>query len=48
MIGLVYTYLPFMILPIYTSAEKLDGALLEASMNLGAGPWRTFSRVSSR
>ena len=45
LIGLVYTYLPFMILPIYTSAEKLDGSLIEASMNLGAGPWRTLAHV---
>lgn len=45
LIGLVYTYLPFMILPIYTSAEKLDGSLIEASLDLGAGPWRTFAHV---
>ena len=45
LIGLVYTYLPFMILPIYSSAEKIDGSLLEASMNLGAGPWRTMWHV---
>lgn len=44
-IGLVYTFLPFLILPIYTSAEKIDGTLLEASMNLGAGPWRTMWHV---
>jgi spermidine/putrescine transport system permease protein len=45
LVGLVYTYLPFMILPIYSSAEKIDGSLLEASMNLGAGPWRTLAHV---
>jgi len=45
MIGLVYTYLPFMILPIFTSAEKLDNSLIEASLDLGAGPWRTLSNV---
>jgi len=44
-LGLVYTYLPFMILPIYASAEKLDGALLEAAQDLGAGPWRIFPTV---
>lgn len=44
-LGLVYTYLPFMILPIYTSAEKLDGALIEAALDLGAGPVRTFREV---
>ncbi len=45
MIGLVYTYLPFMILPIYGSVQKLDVTLLEAAGDLGAGPWRTFTRV---
>jgi spermidine/putrescine transport system permease protein len=44
-IGLVYAYLPFMILPIYGSVEKLDGALVEASLDLGAGPVRTFTNV---
>jgi spermidine/putrescine transport system permease protein len=44
-IGLVYTYLPFMILPIYGSVEKLDNALIEAAFDLGAGPIRAFSRV---
>lgn len=44
-IGLVYAYLPFMILPIYGSAEKLDGALVEAAQDLGAGPLRTFYEV---
>ncbi|MFT3780369.1 MAG: ABC transporter permease [Nibricoccus sp.] len=45
MVGLVYTYLPFMILPIFTSAEKLDNSLIEASLDLGAGPWRTLAHV---
>lgn len=44
-IGLVYTYLPFMILPIYTAVEKLDWSLVEASLDLGAGPAQTFWRV---
>jgi len=44
-IGLVYTYLPFMILPIYGSVEKLDESLLEAAADLGAGPWRALLRV---
>jgi len=44
-IGLVYAYLPFMILPIYGSVEKLDNALVEAAMDLGAGPVRAFSNV---
>jgi spermidine/putrescine transport system permease protein len=44
-LGLVYTFLPFMILPIYSSVEKLDGTLIEAALDLGAAPLRTFSRV---
>jgi spermidine/putrescine transport system permease protein len=44
-LGLVYTFLPFMILPIYSSVEKLDGALVEAALDLGAGPVRAFQRV---
>jgi spermidine/putrescine transport system permease protein len=44
-IGLVYAYLPFMILPVYGSAEKLDNALVEAAHDLGAGPLRAFSEV---
>lgn len=44
-IGLVYAYLPFMILPIYTSAEKLDQGVIEAAFDLGAGPLRAFAHV---
>lgn len=44
-IGLVYAYLPFMILPIYGSAEKLDTSLIEAAHDLGAGPLRVFWTV---
>ena len=44
-LGLTYTFLPFMILPIYSSVEKLDGALIEAALDLGAGPLRAFARV---
>jgi spermidine/putrescine transport system permease protein len=44
-IGLVYAYLPFMILPIYGSVEKLDGALIEAAHDLGAGPVRVFTAL---
>jgi spermidine/putrescine transport system permease protein len=46
MITLVYTYLPFMILPIYASVEKLDNTLLEAASDLGAGPLRSFWRIT--
>jgi len=45
LIGMVYTYLPFMILPIYASVEKLDEALVEAAMDLGARPARVFRKV---
>jgi spermidine/putrescine transport system permease protein len=44
-IGLVYTYLPFMILPIFTSAEKLDNSMIEAALDLGASPVRAFTQV---
>jgi spermidine/putrescine transport system permease protein len=46
MIGLVYGELPFMILPLYASLEKLDRSLLEASADLGAGSVQTFRRVT--
>jgi spermidine/putrescine transport system permease protein len=45
LLGLVYAYLPFMILPIYANAEKLDPSLLEAASDLGAGPARVFLSV---
>ena len=45
LIALVYTYLPFMILPIYGSVEKLDPSLIEAASDLGANPEATFIRV---
>ena len=45
MTGLVYGFLPFMVLPIYTSLEKLDPALLEAAEVLGARPVARFFRV---
>ena len=46
MLGLVYGELPFMILPLYASIEKLDTALLEASSDLGANPFWTFMKVT--
>lgn len=46
MIGLVYGELPFMILPLYASLEKLDRSLLEAGADLGAGSFETFRRVT--
>lgn len=44
-LGLVYSYLPFLILPVYGSVEKLDNSLVEAAFDLGAGPVRAFRRV---
>lgn len=46
LLGMVYNYLPFMILPLYASMEKLDKSLLEAAGSLGAGPMRSFLRVT--
>lgn len=46
LVGMVYEFLPFMILPLYTSLEKLDPSLLEAAADLGARPWRAFLRVT--
>ncbi|KKW69110.1 spermidine/putrescine ABC transporter permease [Lampropedia cohaerens] len=46
MIGMVYTYLPFMILPLYATLSKMDGRLLEAAQDLGATPWQSFWRVT--
>lgn len=46
LLGMVYNYLPFMILPLYASMEKLDKSLLEASGSLGAGPIRSFLHVT--
>ena len=45
LLGLVYNYLPFMVLPIYAALERLDPHLVEASSDLGARPWTTFRRV---
>ena len=45
-IGMVYTYLPFMVLPLYGTLSKLDIRLLEAAQDLGATPWQTFWRVT--
>ncbi|ANT60370.1 putrescine/spermidine ABC transporter permease [Salipiger sp. CCB-MM3] len=45
-IGVVYTYLPFMILPIYSALEKLDGALLEAAEDLGCSRLEAFWLVT--
>ena len=46
LVGMVYEFLPFMILPIYTSLEKIELPLYEAAADLGAGQIRTFLRVT--
>ncbi len=45
-IGMVYDYFPFMLLPIYNSVADIDNALIEASHDLGANPLQTFSKVT--
>lgn len=45
-LGIVYGYLPFMVLPLYASLEKIDPTLLEAAADLGSRPWRTFLAVT--
>lgn len=45
-LGMVYTYLPFMILPLYGNLAKLDLRLLEAASDLGATPWVAFWKVT--
>jgi len=46
LLGLVYGFLPFMILPIYAAIDRLEPCLLEAASDLGARPWQTFWRVT--
>ncbi|HEY2418703.1 MAG TPA: ABC transporter permease subunit [Steroidobacteraceae bacterium] len=45
-VAIVYSYLPFMILPLYSNLEKHDRSLLEAAADLGAAPWKVFLRVT--
>ncbi|WP_375058530.1 putrescine ABC transporter permease PotH [Zobellella sp. DQSA1] len=44
-IGIVYAYLPFMVLPLYTALMRLDYSLVEAAADLGARPWKTLATV---
>jgi putrescine transport system permease protein len=46
MIGMIYSYLPFMVLPLYASLQKIDTALLEAAADLGAPAWKAFWLVT--
>jgi len=45
-LGLVYDYLPFMVLPLFVGIEKIEPALREASKDLGAGKWTTLAKVT--
>jgi putrescine transport system permease protein len=45
-IGIVYSYLPFMILPLYSNLEKMDLTLLEAAADLGSRPWKSFLTIT--
>ena len=45
-LGIVYTYIPFMILPLYASLEKMDVALHDAAADLGAKPWQRFIDIT--
>lgn len=44
-VGLIYGYLPFAVLPLYSNLERLDKSLLEAAADLGARPWQTLLHV---
>jgi putrescine transport system permease protein len=46
LVGIVYSYLPFMVLPLFASLEKLDFTLNEAAMDLGSRPWRVFLDIT--
>jgi putrescine transport system permease protein len=45
-IGLVYSYFPFMVLPLYASLERMDDSLLEAAADLGSPPWKSFWTIT--
>jgi putrescine transport system permease protein len=45
-IGIVYSYFPFMVLPLYAALEKIDVSLQEAAADLGAPPWKAFWRIT--
>ena len=45
-VGIVYSYLPFMILPLYSTLEKMDLTLLEAAEDLGCRPWKAFMQIT--
>ncbi len=46
LIGVVYSYLPFMVLPLYATLERMDRTLIEAANDLGCPPWKAFWRIT--
>ncbi len=45
-LGIVYSYLPFMILPLYAALARLDYSVVEAALDLGCRPWQAFVKVT--
>jgi putrescine transport system permease protein len=45
-LGIVYSYLPFMVLPLYAALARLDHSLVEAALDLGCRPWQAFARIT--
>ncbi|HYI89789.1 MAG TPA: ABC transporter permease subunit, partial [Beijerinckiaceae bacterium] len=45
-IGMIYAYLPFMVLPLYATLERFDGTLIEAAEDLGSPPWKAFWTIT--
>jgi putrescine transport system permease protein len=45
-LGIVYSYFPFMVLPLFAALERMDDALLEAAADLGSPPWRSFFQIT--
>jgi putrescine transport system permease protein len=45
-LGIIYSYLPFMVLPLFATLEKLDHTLREAAADLGSPPWRIFTEIT--
>jgi putrescine transport system permease protein len=45
-LGIIYAYLPFMVLPLYVAISKIDWSLLKAAADLGARPWTAFWRIT--
>jgi putrescine transport system permease protein len=45
-VGIVYSYLPFMVLPLYAALARLDYATVEAALDLGCRPWQAFAKVT--